>query len=470
VSGPEYQQCYSFGDINERVILASTPITVEAGDKSYESEGQVHLRLLPTPRVVITTVFEGQFPGFGLGFGLDSGRLRFGDRSGFSVEAFATSISYPAASRIKTVWAPSIEPLLASGNAETTMSELVFHLLNFREFIGMRRSGAKEGSTTHAIEHLDLTAGQWQVEVRSRTATRGAIKELREQGGFGLTHIGCVRRQDGLPFTGQEADDLLSALRLFFSFAKGCWCPPLLPVGFDSKGERCWEMWNSSLASWCVPISWCDDHNANQVAELFPGFSELWEVDTWRRALQEAIHWYLSSNDSSRGIDAGIILTQTAIERLSYEYAVVNKKLIEGQGFRDLRASDKFRLLFSSLDIPIALPAATGNMTKLAGQLNWLDAPHALTEVRNSLVHPEHKRKGQFKEAMFEAWNLGLWYFELTVLRLCGFSGIYSNRLSSRCVGQVEAVPWAADREAQRPKEDESGKTGEEPNGREGTA
>ena len=69
--------------------------------------------------------------------------------------------------------------------------------------------------------------------------------------------------------------------------------------------------------------------------------------------------------------------------------------------------------------------------------------PHALTEIRNTLVHPEHKKRGQFRKAYFEAWNLGLWYLEMSILAVCKYQGTYGNRLKSgRYIGQVEEVPW----------------------------
>jgi len=137
-------------------------------------------------------------------------------------------------------------------------------------------------------------------------------------------------------------------------------------------------------------------------------------------------------------------LAQAAIERLSYEYSVKDKRLLSVKGYKDLWASDKFRLLFSSVKIPLDIPGETTELQRLASnnQMNWLDAPHALTEVKNSLVHPEHKRRGQFKDAYYEAWNLGLWYLEMGILAVCGYSGTYGNRLKQRWAEQIEDVPW----------------------------
>ncbi|MDQ3017740.1 MAG: hypothetical protein M3R25_13600, partial [Bacteroidota bacterium] len=93
---------------------------------------------------------------------------------------------------------------------------------------------------------------------------------------------------------------------------------------------------------------------------------KVWANDDWRGALREIIYWYLNANFPFRGNEAGIILTQAAIERLSYEYAVKDKRLVTADGFKNLWASDKFRLLFSYLRIPLDIPLATSELKKLA--------------------------------------------------------------------------------------------------------
>lgn len=94
-----------------------------------------------------------------------------------------------------------------------------------------------------------------------------------------------------------------------------------------------------------------------------------WENDEWREALDEAIYWYLNANQSSRGIDAGIILTQAAIERLSYEFSVKYKRLFTVNAFKALWASAKFRLLFSSLGIPLNFRLTPLNWGLIRGQV-----------------------------------------------------------------------------------------------------
>ena len=68
----------------------------------------------------------------------------------------------------------------------------------------------------------------------------------------------------------------------------------------------------------------------------------------------------------------------------------------------------------------------------------WKHGPHALVAMRNEVVHPSPKYGRLSPRAYYEAWNLGQWYLELMLLRLCEASGEYGNRLTQKWVGEVE--------------------------------
>ena len=260
--------------------------------------------------------------------------------------------------------------------------------------------------------------------------TPECFRKLKAAGGYGLTHIGSIQKTDGAAFSGQEAREILDTLRLFFSFAKGSWCNPVCPVGFDDAENRVWELWSYPREVWTIPYSsWFDPHHPEQLVALLPGFMVKRENKNWRAALSEVLYWYLNSNQSARGIDAGIILTQSAIERLAYEYMVKDQKLITAKKFKKLNAADNYRRLFSALGIPVDIPSFLSEISTLAMQRKWRDGPHALTDIRNAIVHPDHIRHGQDEKAYFEAWNLGLQYLELAILAICGYNGAYYNRI-----------------------------------------
>jgi hypothetical protein len=73
----------------------------------------------------------------------------------------------------------------------------------------------------------------------------------------------------------------------------------------------------------------------------------------------------------------------------------------------------------------------------------WNDAASALTGMRNYLVHPVNEYDSvNFGPAIYDANKLGLWYLELSLLKECGYSGTYRNRLTAKSIGEVEKVPW----------------------------
>lgn len=430
---------FDFGVPNQSVHIAADKASITDADGNLLLEGSAEVRLDLLPRAAIRVYVSSLAK---IDFNIENARMLVLEPHNCEIQGFPTTAEFSSSGGISVVWHPSCEPILAIGDDNVQMTRAVFHLFNFSDLLGMRGSTEKKETMTYAIEHVDLAFKEWRIELKSMIETRERIKALKAEGGYALTHVGRVARADRSEFSGKEADESLRAIRYFLSFARGAWCEPSCAVGFDDSKARVWESWSSPRDSWRQPSSWFDPHHCEQLAELFPGFMARWADDDWAEAFREVIYWYLNSNDSSRGIDAGIILTQAAIERLCYEYAVRERRLIEVSGFKDLRASDKFRLLFSSLDIPIDIPSALTEMTAIGMQFNWLDSPHALTEMRNSLVHPAHKRRGQYSGAYVEAWKLGLWYLELAILRICGYSGIYGNRLVQRWVGQVEDVPW----------------------------
>ena len=78
------------------------------------------------------------------------------------------------------------------------------------------------------------------------------------------------------------------------------------------------------------------------------------------------------------------------------------------------------------------------------GKKGFEHGPHALVDLRNGLVHQKMKNGILSSEAQRQARELGLWYVELLLLELFGYSGLYSNRLTRKWTGDVETVPWAS--------------------------
>ena len=313
------------------------------------------------------------------------------------------------------------------------ISSLEFGVLNFPNFLLGQDKKAVMGGQWRVLGSALLQAGGWEIEITAVTTLDEIEKELKEEGGYAITHTGTVKHLDGRDFAAQDVEPLLSALRLFLSFARGAYCGVTLVVGKDGNGESAWEQWGTHrVTEWSSPPpSWFDRMNGYILSEAFPGFWKLWEND--EQLVRMVVDLYLNANLGSHGVgyDGGLMLAQAALERFSY-YIERNGAGVRIEGaLRDMGISEA-ALRISSTNCP--------ELAVLAEMHRWEHGPHALVELRNNIVHPKDKYHNLSQRAYYEAWNLAQWYLELSLLKLSGYEGSYGNRLSQKWVGEVEPL------------------------------
>jgi len=336
----------------------------------------------------------------------------------------------------------------------TSISNAVFHLINWPEFLG-QQDYILLADTTQMPEvarcgRFSLTVGDWLITVAATESTSSAVKRLRENGGHIITHVGDVRRMDGEDFSTKDFDELLTLLSYFFSFSFARWSCPSLAVGYDTSGDRVYEqlgLARCASGAWQRSLSWFNEQRTDFFLELMPGFNRLWSNEVWRRPITEVIYWYVSANrtgsDSGVGVDSALLFTQAALELLSWTHCVLDKGMVSENAFkpRGLSAADRLRLLASSLDLPLEIPRCLTSLHARRGK-KWKDSMDAITDLRNGLVHPGTERSIP-DGAYVDAWRLSQWYIELALLRLCSYSGSYSNRLRRKGAWEIEPVPWS---------------------------
>jgi len=402
----------------------------------YTGTGEVRLRFLPTPRVTIDARVEVPLDGSML--------LVFGENEGLEFHLEGQRIEGSCGrcdaedGTLKQAWHPAFEPLEWGDSRAADLAFVVSHLFNFPDFRGGRSPPAE---TPNGCRQLLLRSCGWRISIQSLPgqATEEAWDRIRDEGGCRLTHVAKLERDDGSPFSVEDAKQQILMLTQFLSLVKGSSLWAVCDVGLDANGRRVWE-------SWCAPrlgkppYSWPDQFRGDHVEMLFPLFATRWnQSEAWRDCLRHAIYWYTQANngDGQPGIDASLILVQAALERLSHHRTVVDREMISPEGFKTLKASDRLRMLLSGLNIPIGIPASTPEIQSTAKRYKWVDGPHAITEIRNALVHPDSKKR--VDDCFFEAWRLSLWYLELSILAMCGYQGIYRSRLNQE---NREEVPW----------------------------
>ena len=335
------------------------------------------------------------------------------------------------------------------GAQDVVLREIVFHLPNSRDFA--RRSVRQPVGCGPwvALVHIDMD--DWTITIdKLDKGGRPDWDELVADRGSAITHVGRIERASGGLFSAGDAASILQSLTFFLSFRRGLKCAPILPVGFNEKGEKVWWEWSNANIAPEISLLGSVDLSANGIEKAFPGFWRLFQDEFWREPIAMAIQWYVQCTVPERGVEGLLVHLQTALELLSWAHIVEDRGDLSEQGFNKLPASDRIRVLLSACGIPRKIPSALGDLVSHAKACNWVDGPHAVTEMRNAVVHPKRTNRERTLEtphgASEEAWSLALWYLELTLLRLFDYNGSYSNRVSGAewRGAEVEVVPWAA--------------------------
>ncbi len=433
------QPAFDFACALDPVSLLQGTAVLDLGGDEHSGPAEVLLRFLPSARVIIHATVQGTEESARHWF-LGDLDIRSFALNGQVVEGYCTRWRANAEG-LELDWCPSSEPMVFGDMASKTSVSALLHLFNFPDF----RGGQHHASSAPAgCSVMVLDSDEWRISLQSlaNNATQQAWKRIKEEGGCFLTHVGKLERKDGKPFSGDEASEQHWLLANFLSFTKGGRYSTVCEVGLDAAGAKTWETFASPPCS-NPPYSWFNRFKASQAEILFPLFAKRWQrSEEWKDCLHAAIYWYTQANTSggSPGIDAAIILAQAALERMAHHHLVVDRKMISAGGLDQLKISDRLRLLFSSLNIPIEIGTATPDIQKAAPIFKWLDAPHAMTDIRNELVHPVSRK--QVDTCIVDAWKLFLWYLELSVLALCGYDDAYTSRLTAKYATQSEKMPW----------------------------
>ena len=332
------------------------------------------------------------------------------------------------------------------------ITRATFHLFNFPEFSGpddyILNTGTPPTSGVKVCGQAILKADGWVVTIAAADKTDDVCKAIAAQGGYAITHVGEIARQDGSVFTSGQLNDLINCLHDFLSFVLGRWAGIAFPVGFDIAGNRVFEQWGVNTVPpgpWHGANSWFDESHGEWLSEVFPGFILLRRQPAWKDTLRETVCWYLAANQSGYNIghpETGIIMAAAALERLVWTYCVQDKQILTAGDFAlgGINPAKRLRKLACKLGMPCEVPDHLKMLRAQVGQ-GWKDVQEAIVYIRNELVHPAPRLRrsdGSFFERTFEAWELSLWYLEVALLHLCGHKGHYRSRLAKT----VESVPW----------------------------
>jgi hypothetical protein len=368
--------------------------------------------------------------------------------NGFNIGlGLITSITYSNEISIKGTF--RLETI--TGDKSIAVEKIKFCIPNFQDFLG---ESVKKITTTNiqtARNRITLENDKYIITIDKCIDHVARYNAVNEKGGYIITHIGELKPKKG-NLTFQNIDNITYCLNIFLSYLNGKRTSAMFIEGIF-KEEVIWcDYSNYHIDTYAFLPSWTYKNEVNGLNEIWKEFSNMWANNEDRDILKTAIHWYLECNKNSGFVEGSIIMAQTALELLYNWFIVENKRLLIGKDSENISAANKIRLLISQLEITYEVPAKFSSLKGYLKSEKLIDAPEAVVQIRNAIVHSQVEKRKKLKDiedqAKSQALQLCLWYIELALLKVLKYNGIYSNRCSLKqsMGGKVELVPWKNNR------------------------
>lgn len=420
---------YVMSEPNAAICLYRGPVRVRIGANTWRAAGILTYRWFPFPGLILC--IRG-VPGSA-------------SVAQLSLEAdFEISDGKPfRGSRVRLSMGSRIESTFLLSTVEKTyvsgpLTKLLFHIPNFVSYNGhfVRKANL------YYDGRIEATYDCWKVTI-DQIEDANSNNKLYLPGSFDITHVGLLERSDGMQFNFDDVQDVLRCLGLTFTFIRGGWCAPFLLVGQDNHGNKMHAIWETvRIDPMFDGRSWFPQTAAIKAfSELLPLVADKVRQEKDGQDLQALIDWYAFLLKNTREPYFALPIVTSALDLIFWDIFVGGGIIKDENSIDKLNVSDRIRLILDKLNVPSDIPPACKELKKAAESKNWADLPHALTELRNGLVHPK-KRERLYQVtpgAVWDAVRVGIQYLELGILWMLGYKGSYWDRISDKNA----AVPWA---------------------------
>lgn len=330
------------------------------------------------------------------------------------------------------------------GDRSVAVSKIQFAVPNLREFFG-RPVALKANSM--GMNRLTFDTNEYSIIIDKLPNFAELHTKLKSHGGYIFLYSGEITKKNG-PIYHDDYEQLAYCLSSFLSFLNGFKCGEYVAQGIY-ENEVIWTDYNpKTVGLYKTVFSWPCKLSIDGLNEAWREFYKIWKKPDEEGFINSAVHWYLEANSNSV-IENGIILTQIGLELVYNCLIVENKKILIGQDAESISGANKIRLLLSQIGLTNEIPDLLKDLKLYIGQNNLPDGVEAFVQIRNALVHSREEKRKKLDQispnVIHQAYQLGLWYLELSILRIIEYRGKYRFRCSDKkWSGEDEIqVPWS---------------------------
>jgi hypothetical protein len=338
-----------------------------------------------------------------------------------------------------------------AGDKSIGVEKVKFSIPNFREFLGLTVKRINDERKSLSRSRIELENEDFLIYIDKDFDYKNSKDLLELKGGYMVMYAGELINKKG-PILIDDIEEPLYCLSNFLTFLNGRRTSPLFIHGYF-EDEVKWRDYTSYFVDpYKYVITWAPKNSVEGINVAWKKFYSLWkEKDKDNRDfLISAIHWYVEANNNSGFVEGSIIMAQTALELIYNWLLIENKKILIGKDSENINASNKLRLLLSHLGINYEIPEAFYDLRSfLESSRDVIDAPDAVVQIRNAVVHSQEEKRKKLKaipfEAKYEALQLCISYIELALLYILDYKGDYYDRCSGTMFAYLaeKKVPWA---------------------------
>jgi hypothetical protein len=432
---------FASSSTDESIQLYAGELVLAWDGQSLQGEGEIRLDWSPYPRLLFSVVCPPELGIVHIEPSI-SAAIEFADGTGKgSCRVWGNDVT---GSTLSVTLFGSVDGDFIVGNPAPT--EIVrFHVPNFPNYVGDVSYSGSDVAASRLVAHTE----RWHVDLNAVGNSFEVYSQLEKHGGFGITHVGLITRNDGSAVAFEDVRVLQMTLYWWLSFLRSERTGPMLFSG-EHAGEVVWEIWRvPSVASWSGRRSWLPVNllkvttdTPDATSPIFGYILEATKEDRSFRILKRAVSWYTQSIENSY-LETSVVLAQAGLELMSW------LKLVDDVGISEdsvdkWNAADQFRLALYFSKISTSIPTHFTKLTdaaRLAPGRDALDGPGSIAGIRNGTIHPKASSRFDDIDSVVEGSSLASRYLELLLLNRCQYLGLTRDRTNWTANDLV--VPWA---------------------------